>query len=158
MPDESDAAIDTLDTVSDGLLATGRELVTDQHHLLDQFTTIPWGWHGTATEVTFHIDDLNVGDDTISGGAGNNLIVGDDYLVDTPSITISLGGTPVFQNPDGSPAPLLWPWPWLCPYLRTALRRGRGRGRGTARRARTTGSGPTTAIRSASTARRPTRS
>ena len=115
LADEVDGAIDVLDTESLGLLAVGRELVTDQHHLLDQFSTIPWGHFGSATAVTYHVDTLLVGNDTLSGGAGNDLIVGDDYIVDTPSVTISLGGTPVWANSNGTPASLFWPYPWLCP-------------------------------------------
>jgi Ca2+-binding RTX toxin-like protein len=115
LADEVDQFVDALDTVSDGLLALGRLLLATQHHLLDQLSTVPVWPHGSVTQVTFHIDNLLVGDDSILGGAGNDLIVGDDYLVETPSITISLGGTPVWQNHDGSPAALLWPWPWLCP-------------------------------------------
>ncbi len=116
LADESDGMIDGLDTAGEGLLLTGRELVTDQHHLLDRVTTVPAGSNGssTATLLTYHVDDLNVGGDTISAGNGNNLVIGDDYLVDTPSVTISLGGTPLFKSSNGSPAPLNWPWPWLC--------------------------------------------
>ena len=106
--------VNALDTVSVGLVAVGRVLLANQHHLLDRITTIQAG-HNTRLSVTFHIDNLMVGNDSIAGGAGNDLIVGDDYLVGTPSITIAAGGTPVFQNRDGSPADLLWPWPWLCP-------------------------------------------
>jgi Ca2+-binding RTX toxin-like protein len=106
--------VDALDTESVGLVAVGRVLLAVQHHLLDRITTIQVG-HSTRNAVTFHIDNLLDGNDSIAGGAGNDLIVGDDYLVGTPSITIGLGGTPVFQNHDGSPADLLWPWPWLCP-------------------------------------------
>ena len=117
---EVDQVVDALDTESQGLLAIGRLLVATQHHLLDQMTLVPRG-HGYALQVTFHIDALQVGNDTITGGDGSDLIVGDDYLVETPSVTIALGGTPVFQNRDGSPAPLVLAVPVALPRLRPAL-------------------------------------
>jgi Ca2+-binding RTX toxin-like protein len=115
---EADQVIQGFDSASDGLLDVGRAFVADQHHLLDQLTTVPAGPNGssTATELTYHVDNLNVGDDTITAGAGDDLIVGDDYLVYTPSVTVSLGGTPVVSNPNGSPAPLGWPWVQTCPW------------------------------------------
>jgi hypothetical protein len=76
------------------LLYIGDQLIAVEHHLRDQ--VVPVVYKGrTYRYVKFHVDKLIVGEDSILGGGGNDLLVGDDRFQLAPSINLILGGTPV---------------------------------------------------------------
>jgi Ca2+-binding RTX toxin-like protein len=85
---------------AEGLSDAGDELahaVIDLNHLeqelRDEVVSVEVGkyWHD---HVEQHTDVVLLGNDTLRGGDGNDLIVGDDFVTRAPAVTIVAGGAP----------------------------------------------------------------
>ncbi|HSC71494.1 MAG TPA: hypothetical protein VLH58_09085, partial [Candidatus Methylomirabilis sp.] len=74
------------------LEAVGGELTEVEHHLRDEIGRVQWG-HGWRTSLIHHVDQLSLGNDWLTGGDGNDLLVGDQQLHMAPTVTVVAGGT-----------------------------------------------------------------
>ena len=71
----------------------GRQMQDVEHHLRDVVTQVRHGnhWH---TNVTYHVDRLEVGNDLLDGGGDNDQLVGDDWSHLAPTVMVIPGGVP----------------------------------------------------------------
>jgi Ca2+-binding RTX toxin-like protein len=74
------------------LEGAGQELIDVEHHLRDQLGQVQVGKYWRTT-LTHHVDQLILGNDVLSGGDGNDLLVGDQQLQMAPMVTVVAGGT-----------------------------------------------------------------
>jgi Ca2+-binding RTX toxin-like protein len=81
----------------EGELAGGtRDLIALEHRLRDRPIQVTVG-KKTETRTEHHIDAIAMGNDTIAGGDGNDLIFGDALVVRAPLVTITLGAAPAVK-------------------------------------------------------------
>jgi len=105
---------DNFERFSEGVSDAGDEfargtldLVNLGEHLRDVTTTVVVNRKAyTATE--HHIDVVLSGNDTINGGDGNDLVVGDDFVTRTATVTVVAGGTPERYGHDDDWQDLDW--------------------------------------------------
>jgi len=62
-----------------------------EHRMRDRVIQVQQGWF-KGSVVEHHVDMLMIGNDTIYGGDGNDLIVGDAFVLRAPSATLVPGG------------------------------------------------------------------
>jgi len=91
---------------AEGVAAAGDELTQATHdlldvdfHLRDVLVQVKHGkhWH---THVEHHVDVVSFGNDEIRGGDGNDLVVGDDFVTRTATVTVTPGGAPEKHGDD----------------------------------------------------------
>ncbi|MGH8689042.1 MAG: calcium-binding protein, partial [Burkholderiales bacterium] len=76
------------DDAGDQIVDTVQDFVQLENGLRDSLVQVTSGHH-TYTEVQHHVDLIMMGDDTLSGGDGNDFIVGDAFQVRAPVVTIT---------------------------------------------------------------------
>ncbi|HUJ86770.1 MAG TPA: hypothetical protein VLX30_07975 [Burkholderiales bacterium] len=76
------------DDAGDQIVDTVQDFVQLENGLRDTLIQVTSGRH-TVTEVQHHVDLIMMGDDTLSGGDGNDFIVGDAYQLRAPVVTIT---------------------------------------------------------------------
>jgi Ca2+-binding RTX toxin-like protein len=89
--------VDGVQLVGEVLEGGLQELGDVAHRLRDEMVLEKFGWQWKSV-LRHHIDQINVGNDTLSGGDGNDLMVGDQRFHNTPSVTIVAGGTAVLPG------------------------------------------------------------
>jgi len=67
--------------------------------LRDKFIQVQHGRY-YETDIEHHVDLIMMGNDTIYGGTGNDLIVGDAFVMRAPSVTLTAGGSANHYNYD----------------------------------------------------------
>jgi Ca2+-binding RTX toxin-like protein len=90
--DSLEALVTGFDRIGAELEGAGQELIDVEHHLRDQLGQVQVGkdWRRT---LTHHVDQLILGNDVLSGGDGNDFLVGDQQLQMAPIVTVVAGGT-----------------------------------------------------------------
>ncbi|HSB81184.1 MAG TPA: hypothetical protein VLM91_20580, partial [Candidatus Methylomirabilis sp.] len=80
------------DHIEAELERTGDDLIAVEHHLRDE---IGWVEHGHTLRPSLirHVDQLWLGNDTLTGGEGNDLLVGDQQVHLAPTVTVVAGAT-----------------------------------------------------------------
>ena len=76
------------DDAGDQIVDTVQDFVALRNGLRDTLIQVAYGKH-TITEVQHHVDLIMMGNDTLSGGDGNDFIVGDAFQVRAPVVTIT---------------------------------------------------------------------
>lgn len=79
---------DAGDELAHGVL----DLVDLDHHRREVVVLVPHENH-FHERVEHHVDIVQMGNDTVAGGDGNDLIVGDAFIVRTPAVTLVAGGS-----------------------------------------------------------------
>ena len=79
-----DGVTDSGDEIAHGVF----DLVHLEHHLRDEVVTVNVGWY-THEEIRAHVDGLVTGNDTITAGDGNDLVVGDAFVYRAPSVLLT---------------------------------------------------------------------
>jgi Ca2+-binding RTX toxin-like protein len=99
--------VEGIDDAGDEFAHAVLDLQHVEHHLRDTVVREPYGkkWR---EYVEHHIDVVLFGNDTLAGGAGNDLIIGDAFVTRTPSIAIIPGGLPEKYSRDNAWQDLDW--------------------------------------------------
>ncbi|HSB82036.1 MAG TPA: hypothetical protein VLM91_24915, partial [Candidatus Methylomirabilis sp.] len=86
------ALVAGFDHIEAELERTGDDLIAVEHHLRDE---IGWVEHGHTLRPSLirHVDQLSLGNDTLTGGEGNDLLVGDQQVHLAPTVTVVAGAT-----------------------------------------------------------------
>jgi Ca2+-binding RTX toxin-like protein len=84
----TEGAADAADEAAGAVL----DLMQLDVHLRDQTVLVKHGTHWD-TEVVHHIDLVAAGNDTLNGGDGNDLLIGDAFTVRTAQVNLVAGGT-----------------------------------------------------------------
>ena len=84
---------DAADEIINGTL----DLIYLEHRLRDQIIQVPKG-NKFESRVEHHVDAILMGNDLLTGGDGNDLIIGDDLVVRTPLVTVTPGGSVPHEN------------------------------------------------------------
>lgn len=79
------------DHIEAELEGAGQELIEVEHHLRDEIGWVQSG-HSSRTILIRHVDQLTLGNDSLTGGEGNDLLVGDQQLHMAPTVTVVAGG------------------------------------------------------------------
>jgi Ca2+-binding RTX toxin-like protein len=111
---------------AEGVADAGEEIVHATLDLLDidfelrdRLVQVQHGrhWH---THVEHHVDRVALGNDTIAGGDGKDLVVGDDFVTRTATVTVVPGGTPEKYGDDDDWQDDDWKdrywWDWDDPH------------------------------------------
>jgi Ca2+-binding RTX toxin-like protein len=85
--------VDYIDDAADEIADAVRDTVHLEHHLRDAVTLEQFWWF-TRTLIERHVDLIDIGNDIILGGAGNDLLIGDQWVMRSPVVTIVPGGVP----------------------------------------------------------------
>jgi Ca2+-binding RTX toxin-like protein len=82
---------------ADEIAGATLDLLYLEHRLRDQLLQVAKG-KKFETRVEHHLDLIMMGNDSLSGGDGNDLIIGDHSVVRAPLLTLTPGGPPVDKN------------------------------------------------------------
>jgi Ca2+-binding RTX toxin-like protein len=95
--------LDDLGVVRSRLGSGAANLIVTEHLLRDVVTYRQSG-KKTHTQVIHHIDRISLANDSLDGGAGADLVAGDNISYRIPSLTVIDGGAPGLLPPRLAPA------------------------------------------------------